>query len=691
MKNSTQFHRRFLARVGAICAAGAVLAVPAFGQEGPPGVRVSEYGRVDIAVQDTDLIQVLEMLSIQGRKNIIASPNVSATVSANLYDVTFYEALDAILRVNGYGYIEEVNFIYVYTQGELEQIGRTESRIYNLAYLSAEDANEFITPLLSNQGKSSARGDVDAGFDPDLSDGGADTYAYNAKIVVNDYPENLNAIEALLNELDTPPQQVLIESTILQTTIDESTSLGLDFSLLDDLDFTDLVNPLSPVGNLLAGSDSTTGFQPADNAAKAIQGTVGNTVGSGGFKAGIITDNIAVFLKLLDEVSDVTVLARPKVMALNRQRAEVLVGSRIGYLSTTSTQTTTTQTVQFLDTGIQLIFRPFISTDGTIRLELAPSVSEASLRTVTDANGLLVTIPDELTNELTTNVRIRDGQTLVLGGMFKESTRISRRQIPFLGDIPILGMVFRGQDDVTDRDEIMFLITPTIVKDEVLWELGNQMQGYADSAIVGARKGLLPFGRTSVTANYNRDAVEAWRAGKLKLALHYVNSSLRYYPGQPSMRELRREISGERHRAYDASVLERAFRRALGPLPRERALLPREVTVGGSASGALESLQLDLDEQGPWSGGTDQQVVVEPLPPVDPQPADATGSSQPDRAVIITPSRDHPVTRQMPRMLSPQPFWRAGHPAGYDDPALGDSAPFVTFDDMSGVIGPDGQ
>jgi type II secretory pathway component HofQ len=137
MKNSTNVHWRFLARVGAFCAAGAVLTATASGQDGPPGVRVSEYGRVDIAVQDTDLVQVLEMLSIQGRKNIIASPNVSATVSANLYDVTFYEALDAILRVNGYGYIEEGNFIYVYTQGELEQIGRTESRIFDLDYLSA--------------------------------------------------------------------------------------------------------------------------------------------------------------------------------------------------------------------------------------------------------------------------------------------------------------------------------------------------------------------------------------------------------------------------------------------------------------------------------------------------------------------------------------------------------------------------
>ncbi|MHC4801884.1 MAG: type II secretion system protein GspD, partial [Planctomycetota bacterium] len=430
-KISDYIGRRFVARVGAVCAAWAMLATPAHaqvwgGEEGPE-VNVTDYGTVDLAVQDTDLAQVLEMLSIQGRKNIITSKNVSATVSANLYDVTFYEALDAILSVNGYGYTEKGNFIYIYTQEELAEVEaasrRTESRIFMLEYLSAGDASEFIAPLLSEAGKASARGDVQTGFQPDISDGGADSYAYEAKLVVNDYTENLDAIATLLEELDTPPQQVLIEASILQTTLDEANSYGVDFAVIADMDFLDLTDPLSPVNNLLNGDDPNNGFQPDDNEAVGVQSTVGNTKGAGGFKVGVVSDEISVFLKLLDEVTDLSVLARPKIMALNRQRAEVLVGARVGYLSTTATQTTTTQTVQFLDTGIHLTFRPFISKNGMIRMELSPSVSEASLRTVTDAQGLQVTIPDELTNEMTTNVRVKDGQTLVLGGLFRESTR----------------------------------------------------------------------------------------------------------------------------------------------------------------------------------------------------------------------------------------------------------------------------
>ena len=591
------FGKGFSAHLVAVCTACALLATPAWAQDdagdatGEDGVEVSDYGTVDISVQDTDLAQVLQMLSIQSRKNIITSKSVSATVSANLFDVTFYEALDAVLRVNGYRYIEEGNFIYIYTEEEYQAImaaqRRTESRIFNLDYLSATDANEFITPLLSDVGQASFRGDVEPGMKPDVSDGGADSYAYAAKIVVNDYPENLEAMDLLLDELDTPPEQVLVESTVLQTVLDEANAFGIDFTVLAKIDFTDLTNPLAAVNNLIAGSDPAGGFQPEDNRAIATSSTVGNTAGAGGLKVGVLTDEIAVFLRVLDEVTDTTVLARPKIMALNRQRAEVLVGARVGYLSTTATETTTTQTVEFLDTGIQLVFRPFISKSGAIRLELKPSVSEASLRTVTDAQGLLVTIPDELTNELTTNVRVRDGETLVLGGLFRESTRITRRQVPILGDIPVLGTPFRGTDNQVDRDEIIFLITPSIVRDELLWAMGDEAFGYTETARVGARAGLLPFSRDLMTSNYNQNALDAYNQGDLDRALHYINNSLRLSENQPAVMQLREKITGARQeRVFESSVTERVVRKRLGALgldaQDEPATTEPQVNTGAS-------------------------------------------------------------------------------------------------------------
>ncbi|MCA9291172.1 MAG: hypothetical protein KDA25_08585 [Phycisphaerales bacterium] len=554
----------------ALAVGGSLLATaPAAAQDAAdPQVEVTDYGVVEaLSVKDTDLAEVLQMLSIQSQKNIITSKNVSGTVTANLFDVTFYEALDAILRANGYGYIEEGNFVYVYTLSELEEIEKAKrkavTRIFELDHVSAGDALEFITPLLSDVGKASARGDVPEGFKPDISSGGADGYAFSAKVVVNDYAENVESIASLLDDIDTPPQQVLVEASILQTTLDESAAFGVDFSIIGNFNFTDLSNPLSAVNDLLGGS-AVGGFQPPEGRGRGVSSRPGNTEGPGTLKVGIIHDNVAAFLRVLDEVTDTTVLARPKIMALNRQRAQVLVGARVGYLSTTATETTTTQTVEFLDTGIQLVFRPFISRDGSIRMEIAPSVSEASLRTVTDANSAVVTIPDELTNEITTNVRLKDGETLVLGGLFRESTSITRRQVPLLGDIPIIGAAFRGQDDKVDRDEIIFLITPNIIKDSVLAGIGRASEDYIETVRVGARSGLLPFGRSSMTTHYNQEAIAALNRGDTAKALYHVNNSLRLIENQPEMIRFRDRLTGvDQAKITERVILDRIIRNAL--------------------------------------------------------------------------------------------------------------------------------
>lgn len=589
--NLQTYQRRFLLPLTGACALAMSAALPTIAQDqagggDEPVVNVTDYDVVDIAVKDAELAQVLQMLSLQSRKNIISSKNVSATVTANLYDVTFKEALDAILKVNGYTWVEEGNFIYVYTQEEYNQIQdanrQTVGQIFDLNHLSAASALELITPFLSDRGRAAAQGDVEAGFVPDTSNGGADGYAYNVRIVINDYPENIERIAELLRELDTKPDQVLVEATIIQTLMDEANAFGIDFSVVGSLDFANIVSPLNPVGALITGG-AAGGFQPADNSAQAGQVNVGNTAGPGGLKLGLISNDVSVFLRVLDEVTDNTILARPKIMALNRQRAEVLVGARVGYLSTTATETTTTQTVQFLDTGVQLVFRPFISKDGTIRMELKPSVSEASLRTVTDSVGANVTIPDELTNEVTTNVRIRDGQTLVLGGLFREATQVSRRQVPVLGDIPIVGAAFRGQDDSVERSEIIFLITPTITHDDTLWENGEEMMAMSELVRIGAREGLLPFSRDKLTASHNQSAIEARNAGDTDLAMYHINNSLRMNANQPSLIEMRQQLSGETEMQYERSLLERA----LSEHVKEResqAMAPGTVNAGNQRS-----------------------------------------------------------------------------------------------------------
>ena len=516
----------------------------------PADVVSDDFGTFDLVLDETEVTQVLQMLSIQSEKNIIASNSVTGTVSANLYDLTFNEALDAILRVNGFAYIEEGNFVYVYTLEELQTIEaarrKTQSRIFELQYLTATDADAFVTPLLSSDGESAFRGDVNAGYQPSLTDGGGDSYAWASKLVVNDYEENLDAIATLLVELDTPPSQVVVEATIVQTRVTEDNEFGVDFTALSNIQIGGIDGgPMSAASNIISGAFGNTTIQGVTSDV----GGAANPV-SGGLKAGIITDHVGTFLKVLDQVVDTTVLARPRITCLNRQRAEVLIGTRVGYLSSTQTDTSTTQTVEFLDTGIQLVFRPFISPDGMIRLELQPNVSSATLRT--DAGQ---SVPDEITQQLMTNVRCRDGETIILGGLFRESTTVSRNQVPLLGDIPIIGQAFRGQDDQLDKEEIIFLLTPSIVSDEQLWEAGRDSLEIVESIRVGARAGLLPFSHEHITANYNRDALNAYRHGDLEQALYWSNLSLRNSSKQPEMIRLRDQITGERESTWERDLL----------------------------------------------------------------------------------------------------------------------------------------
>ena len=527
----------------------------AFTQSNPSGegldVSVNEHELVDLHVNNEDLGSVLQLLSIQSQRNIVTSQNVAATITANLYGVTFYEALDAILHVNGYGYIERGNFIYVYTTQEILEIEQAAvervSRVVPLQFINAEDAAAFASPMLSDGGSiiSSARASTFPGLEAPT---GNEDYASQARIVVFDFPNRIDEIVTLLSQVDTKPTQVLIEATILQTTLTEANAFGVDFSLIADLDFSDFTTvggPLGVANTLINGGDGSNQI-PSDGQGRVAQSTVGNTSGSGGFKAGIVSNDVAVFLRLLDEVTDITVVSNPKILTLNAQPARVLVGTRVGYLNTTSTETSTTQSVEFLDTGTQLAVRPFVSNDNSIRMELRPQVSSVSLRNVTDSNEVTVTIPDEDTSEVTANVMVRDGETVVLGGLFSETTTSNRRQVPLLGDIPIIGSAFRGSDDSTRRSEIIFMVTPTIMDDQTLTLHGEKGTEYVQNARLGSRMGLLPWSRERRVSQLMVEARQLAQEGKTDEAIFRLERALALSPNSIDVIRMRDQLRGER-------------------------------------------------------------------------------------------------------------------------------------------------
>lgn len=518
------------------------------------GVEVSKFDTVSLNVQNTDLANVLQLLSIQSKRNIVPSPKVSGTVTANLYDVTFHEALDAILQQNGAGFKEKGNFIFVYTFEELEEIEKAEKkvthRVFELNYISSADAATYIQPLISSAGAIVSHTPVSAGLQPTLADGGANSSAHYDRVLIRDYPENVDMIAGVIKQLDVRPKQVLIESTILKADIHEDLEFGVDMAILSDVGVNDGTSgdPLSAVTEMITGDITKKNTS-------AITSTPGNVKdGAGALKVGVLTKNVAVFVRALDEVTDTTIVANPKIMTLNKQRAEVLVGEKLGYLSTTATATATTQTVEFLDTGTQLSVRPFISPDGMVRMELRPSISSAETRDVVTGSSV-VTIPDEVTQELITNVMVRDGQTVVLGGLFKEETTITRNQVPGVGDVPIVGNAFKGRSDDFDRSEVIFLVTPHVIRDEIVGRVGSSVMDTIEMRRIGARNGLLPWSRTKMSSSHLRAALTHIDNKQPEQAMWQIDLALDLNPTMVEAIRLKEKLTGQREYLQDGSIL----------------------------------------------------------------------------------------------------------------------------------------
>ncbi len=512
-------------------------------------VKVGSFGQIDLHVKDQELSTILQLLSIQSQRNIIVSKGVSGAVTADLYGVDFYQAMDAVLHPNGYGYREKGNFIYVYTADQIKALDeadrKTSNKVVRLQYLTAADAATFVTPLLSSAGSIALSGNVKEGFAPSTSDGGANSSAHSDTLIIKDYPENMDQIMAVLQELDTRPKQVLIEATILEAKLTENNAWGINLTVLADFGVSDFVGgPLSVINSLKAGTTQGPGTAITSNNIIANESSVA---------IGVLSDEVAAFVEALDKVTDTTILANPKLLVLNRQRADLLVGQRIGYVSTTQTESSTTQTVDFLETGTQLTVRPFVSDDGFVRMEIRPQISTGEVRQI--ANFV---VPNEDTQTLTTNVMVRNGQTVVLGGLFKESTTVSRKQVPFFGDIPLLGNVGKGRSDTVNRDEFIFLITPTIVKDEAIYAAGERANDSVELARIGARQELLPWSRSKMTSSHLRDAIKAMEEGKKDKALWSVNMALTMDPTFVEARRLKEQLTGQRTQVAHESVLKDA-------------------------------------------------------------------------------------------------------------------------------------
>jgi len=502
----------------------------------PPKITLSDAGTFSIQINnDVSLVEVLRMIGSQAQLSIIPSKEVRGTVPAmDLYNVNTHDALDAILHSNGFAWEQKGNIVYVYSQDEMDKRKKKdlETDVYRLYYVAAADAEALLKPHLSAEGivsvtpaasltisgggaggssaGSSSGGSSAGGGSGSSSDG--NSYANVDVLIITDHPQVQDKIREIIKQIDRRPKQVLVEATILEAELSENNSLGINFTALGSVNFTDL-GVLDATGapsiiNLAGGSGSSGSSSGSGSSGSSGSGSSGltglpganvkggfNTVqtGQGGLQVGIIQDNIAIFLKALESVTNTTILSNPKVLTLDKQEGEVHIGETIYYEGTnTATATTNTVSVSSLDTGITLDFRPYVGDDGYIRLQVHPSDSTPNGQ-ATQANGLP---PNINANEVNANIMVKDGRTVVIGGLFSDNNSTNKAQVPFFGNLPLAGPLFRQQADSSDRKEIIFLLTPHIIKDdEVFSQLSEKELTEMERLRVGVRQGMMPWGR----------------------------------------------------------------------------------------------------------------------------------------------------------------------------------------------------
>ena len=191
-------------------------------------IAITRPGTFEIHVQGADLRGVLQLLSTQGKRNIIATKDVEGTVTADLYGVTFEQALKAVLASSGFDYIDEDGFIYVHTAEQKAAIVKSKIqsvvRVFHLSYINAADAQVLIAPALSEAGSAAVTPVAASGIAASKTDSGGNALASKDMLVVRDTPKRLDRIAELLKEIDVKPEQVMIEATILSAELKEHTS-----------------------------------------------------------------------------------------------------------------------------------------------------------------------------------------------------------------------------------------------------------------------------------------------------------------------------------------------------------------------------------------------------------------------------------------------------------------------------------
>jgi type IV pilus assembly protein PilQ len=434
--------------------------------------------RLTLNFQDIETRAVLQLLADASGQNIVVSDSVKGSVTLRLQNVPWDQALDIVLRTKGLDKRKEGNVIIVAPSDELanqeklqlaarkdiQELAPLRSEFLQVNYAKAAD----MATLIKSQGGSllSPRGTVSV-------DERTNT------LLLQDTAERIADIRRLVATLDIPVRQVLIESRLVIVNDDFQRQLGavLGYTGINRNGASGLVT----TSGTAAGTDTIVGsaltnLQSASNgtpfpvtvptgstAANRYNVNLPVTNPAGSIAFGILGADYLVDLELQAAQAETRadIISAPRVVTGNQKEATIEQGTEIPYQQSASSGATT---IQFKKAVLSLKVTPQITPDNRIILDL--DVKKDAVGTIVVASGG-VNVPSIDTQELVTQVLVSDGQTVVLGGILQTTHRVDETKVPYLGDVPVLGNLFKTTTKTNNKDELLIFVTPKILREGV--------------------------------------------------------------------------------------------------------------------------------------------------------------------------------------------------------------------------------
>jgi len=444
-------------------------------KKGEAAARAPKYTgeRLTLNFQDIAVRAVLQLLADASGQNIVVSDTVNGSVTLRLQNVPWDQALAVILQNKGLGQRREGNVIIVAPQEELasrekadlaaqnsvQQLEPLRSEYLQINYAKAAD----LATLVKTQSNSllSKRGNV-------AVDDRTNT------LLLQDTPENLEQINRLVARLDIPVRQVEIEARVVLVNDDFERQLGARLGITDVA--ANGAKGLVTTTGTAAGADSILGSAITNDQSTGTPfpvsvPTAGNRYNinlpvsnpAGSIAVGILSGGHLIDLELsaAQAETEAKVVSSPRVITANQKQATIMQGVEIPYQQSASSGATS---ISFKNAVLQLQVTPQITPDNRIILDLDVRDDEVG-RVIVESGG--VNVPAIDTREVTTQVLVNDGQTVVLGGILTTNARDAQTKVPWLGDIPVLGHLFKSTDRTNNKDELLIFVTPKIVRQGV--------------------------------------------------------------------------------------------------------------------------------------------------------------------------------------------------------------------------------